>query len=274
MIRTFPAEHSIVNRQPSAKGEVGVRVIRRPEHLVHLDSDVFLVDGNLSNVYARKGAVLNEITPRAVPWQKKGLVWLRDHVNPNLPSMYYKAVLGHDLHISTYAELYMRQYHASERDPCDPTSYSMPGQATKVGRQGWVEDYGLVGNKKVTVVFRNFEVDALQGIATPYNEYNDYKFHRPGTGNTAESNADTGLVADTGLEATGTQTEGATADIYKSVATVTADTSETWAEHQIRSLTGAAGGTLMDRTVLSSTAVVIANDTVEFTYQITKNAEA
>jgi hypothetical protein len=172
--------------------------------------------------------------------------------------LYYNLVLGHDLHVSTYAELYVRHFHATERDPF-------------TGKLGWWENVGLVSRGKVTTEFRDFEVDQLQAETAAYG---DFKFHRPGTSNQAESNGDTGLIADAGLEATGTQIEGATADIYKSVATVTADATETWEEHSIANATGAGGGELMDRSLISPSVSVVNLDTVEFTYEITKNAEA
>lgn len=191
-------------------------------------------------------------------WRQNVLAWLRDHVWNGLPSWYYRAVLGHDLHLSTYAELYVRHYHATERDPF-------------TGEMGWLENVGLVGRAKVTVEFRDFQVDNL---VTDTTEWGDFKFHRPGLSTQAEANTDTGLITDAGLEATGTQLEGATADIYKSVATVTADATETWEEHSIASQTGAGGGELMDRTLISPNVSVVNLDTVEFTYQITINEEA
>ena len=191
-------------------------------------------------------------------WRKNVLAWLRDHVSVKIPGLYYRFVLGHDLHLSTYAELYVRHFHASERDPF-------------TGEMGWMENVGLVSRGKVTVEFRDFQVDQL---VAETSEWGDFKFHRPGLGTNAESNADTVLQTDAGLTATGTQLEGATADIYKSVATVTADATETWEEHVINSQTGAGGGILMDRSLISPNVSVVNLDTVEFTYQITINAEA
>lgn len=191
-------------------------------------------------------------------WRRNVLTWLRDHIWNGLPRWYYQFVLGHDLHLSTYAELYVRHFHASEPDPF-------------TGEMGWMENVGLVARGKVTVEFRDFQVDQLQAETS---EWGDFKFHRPGTSNQVESSADTGLIADAGLEATGTQIEGATADIYKSVATVTADATETWEEHSIASQTGAGGGELMDRSLISPSVSVVNLDTVEFTYELTVNEEA
>ena len=191
-------------------------------------------------------------------WRKQALTFLRDHVNPAIPRWYYQLMLGHDLHLSTSAELYVRHYHTTERDPF-------------TGLMGWMENVGLVSRGKVTGEFRDFTIDNLVSDTT---EFGDFKFHRPGLTATAEDNTDTVLASDAGLTATGTQLEGATADIYKSVATVTADATETWNEHVINSQTGAGGGILMDRSAFTPTVSVVNLDTVEFTYQLTLNEEA
>ena len=218
-----------------------------------------LVVGSGSGYHqASREHLLLENKPARSMWRTRTLAFLRDHVNPAIPRWYYQAVLGHDLHLSTYGELYVRHFHTTERDPF-------------TGMMGWMENVGLVSHGKVTVEFRDFQVDNLVSDTT---EWGDFKFHRPGTSTQAESNADTGLIADAGLEATGTQLEGATADIYKSVATVTADATETWEEHSIASQTGAGGGSLMDRSLISPNVSVVNLDTVEFTYQMTVNAEA
>lgn len=199
----------------------------------------------------------NQPDPMVPTKQAKMLAWLRDHVHPSIPRRYYQAVLGHDLHVGTYARLYVKHFHATEYDPF-------------TGELGWLEDVGLVSQGKVTIAFRDFEIDQLIAESSAYG---DFKFHRPGTSATAEANTDTTLVADTGLEATGTQVE-VSAAVYRSVATVTADVTETWQEHQIRNATGATGGTMMDRSLVSPTVPVVASDTVTFTYEITKTAEA
>lgn len=189
--------------------------------------------------------------------QQRTLAWLRDNVNRELPRWWYELVLGHDLHISTFATLHVTHFHATQRNPF-------------TGEMGWLENVGLVSRKKVTIAFRDFEIDNL---VTDSTAYGDYKFHRPGTSATAEANTDTALVADCGLEGTGTQVEVA-ADQYRSVGAVTADTTETWQEHSIRNATGAAGGTMMDRSLISPTVPVVNLDVVTFTYTLTKNAEA
>ncbi len=233
--------------------------VRGPSGAVSPRSTAGLVrgDGQGGHYYGGRKKYLLHNRKRST-WRRSLLTWLREHVWVGIPRLFYRLVLGHDLHTSVYAELYVRHYHATERDPF-------------TGEVGWWENVGLVSRGKVTTAFRDFEVDQLVAESS---EYGDFKFHRPGLGTNAESNADTALQTDAGLEATGTQLEGATSDIYKSVATVTADATETWEEHSIRSQTGAAGGTMMDRSLISPNVPVVNLDTVEFTYQITKNAEA
>ena len=220
-------------------------------------ADLVVGSGSGYHRASREHLLLENKPPRSM-WRHQILSFLRDNVNPDIPRWYYTMVLGHDLHLSTSAELYVRHYHATERDPF-------------TGMMGWMENVGLVSRGKVTVEYRDFQIDNMVSDTT---EWGDFKFHRPGTSNQAEANTDTGLIADAGLTATGTQLEGASADIYKSVATVTADTSETWEEHSIASQTGAGGGQLLDRSLISPNVSVVNLDTVEFTYQMTANAEA
>lgn len=190
-------------------------------------------------------------------WQKRMLAWLRDNIHPGIPRAYYNAVLGHDLHISAFAELFTQHYHNQQKDPF-------------TGEWGWTENVGRVSCGKVTTAFRDFEALMLVTDATTVG---DYKFHRPGTGTTAEANSQTTLTTDAGLEATGNQSNP-TGSTYQTVGVVTADTTETWEEHQLRNATGATGGTMMDRSLVSPNAPVVNLDTVTFTYVLTKNAEA
>jgi hypothetical protein len=118
----------------------------------------------------------------APPIQQRILAWLRDHVNAAIPRAYYRALLGHDLHISTYAELYVQHFHATERDPF-------------TGRLGWLENVGLVSRAKVTTAFRDFETAQL---VTETSTYGDFKFHAVGTSAAAEANTQTALTTDSG----------------------------------------------------------------------------
>lgn len=200
--------------------------------------------------------LLIESRPAGPPLQQRILAFLRDHVHAGIPRAWYQLVLGHDLHVSIWAELYVKHFHATQRDPF-------------TGELGWWENVGMVSRGKVTTAFRNNIVDNL---VTDTTAFGDYKYHEVGTDNTAEANSQTALVATSGIaRATGTQVEAA-ADQYQSVATVTADTSETWQEHGI--FNASTSGVMMDRSLISPTVSVVASDTVQFTYTITFNAEA
>jgi hypothetical protein len=191
-----------------------------------------------------------------VPTQQKILAFLRDNVHKDLPRKWRELVLGHDSHISISAALYMKHFHATWRDPF-------------TGKMGWWEDVGLVSRNKVTTAFRDNIVDNL---VTDTTAFGDYKFHEVGTSNQAEANTDTALITTTGIaRVAGTQVE-ASANVYRSVATITADATEVWQEHGIFNIVTA--GVLMDRSLVSPTASVVASDNVQFTYEITFNAEA
>ena len=227
-----------------------------------------LVRGDGAGHYQRKRCRLLHQNKRRSSWRTTVLAWLRDHVWKSIPRWYYQLALGHDLHVSTFAELYVRHFHYGQRDPFTGRLeyHEIRGRGLV---PGWWENVGRVSHGKVTTAFRTFEIGQLVAESA---EYGDYKFQRPGLSTQVESNADTALITDAGLEATGTQVD---ADpIYRSVATVTADVTETWEEHSIRSQTGVAAGTMMDRSLISPNVSVVNLDTVEFTYEITKNAEA
>lgn len=136
--------------------------------------------------------------------------------------------------------------------------------AVHIRRDGSIKDLGIIATKAVTTAFVNFLVDQLQAATT---EIGDFKFHDSGTGTTAESAADTGLVTkvETG-RATGSQTEGASANIYRSVGTISYTATRAITEHGLFSQ--ASLGTLMDRSVF--TAVNVVNgDSIQFTYELT-----
>jgi hypothetical protein len=192
----------------------------------------------------------------AAPLQQRALAWLRDRVHPGLPRAYYRAVLGHDVHLAVFAELYVKHTHTTQRDPF-------------TGALGWTENVGRVSQGKVTTAFRDFMALMLVTDATTMG---DYKYHEVGLSATAEANTDTALLSTSGIaRVSGTQTNP-TASTYQSVATVTADTTETWQEHGL--FNASTSVTLMDRSLISPTVSVVNLDTVQFTYVLTVNAES
>jgi hypothetical protein len=139
--------------------------------------------------------------------------------------------------------------------------------AVKINRDGTREDLGLLGVRVVTTAFVNFVVDQLQAETSVFG---DFKFHDSGVGTTAEAITDTAMETTDGeSRATGTQVEGASANIYKSVGTIAYTTTKAITEHGL--FNDATAGTLMDRTVFTAINVV-SGDSIQFSYSLTVSA--
>lgn len=141
---------------------------------------------------------------------------------------------------------------------------------------GHVINYGLLSERKVTTAGVGFFVDAWQNLL----EMEIMKYHGVGTGTNAESNGDTALQTESttalnpdSTRATGSLTEGASANIFRTVGTVTFDAGAAITEHGILSQAATGGGTLWDRSVFSAINVASA-DSIQFTYDLTASAEA
>jgi hypothetical protein len=132
---------------------------------------------------------------------------------------------------------------------------------------GSAVDYGVLSRRVVTTAFVNFVVDQLQAETSVFG---DFKFHDAGVGTTAADVADTAIETTDGeSRATGTQTEGASANIYSTVGTISYTTTKAVTEHGL--FNDATTGTLMDRHVF--TAINVVNgDSIQFTYQLTVSA--
>lgn len=140
-------------------------------------------------------------------------------------------------------------------------------RAVLVKADGQRVNYGLLGCKVVTTAFVNFMVDQLQ---TETSTWGDFLYHDSGEGNTAENASDTDIeTTDEESRATGDQGEGASANIYKSVGTISYTSTKAIVEHGL--FNASTSGTLMDRTVFSAVNVVN-GDSIEFTYQLTCTA--
>lgn len=133
------------------------------------------------------------------------------------------------------------------------------------GGRAEVLDLGLASVNVVTNAGVNFVIDAVQALATISN----LKWHASGTNNTAENASNTALGAETGSRVSGTQVEGASANIYKTVATVSYGSSLSIVEHGLFS--ASSSGTLFDRSVFSAISVDTSTS-IEFTYEWTLNA--
>jgi hypothetical protein len=130
-------------------------------------------------------------------------------------------------------------------------------------RNGKVIKKRRILDRCITDAFVADIVDALQGLTTPYANFNDYKYHGSGTGTGNEAAGDVALGTEVETRATGSQEEGVTGNIYKSIATITYTGSRAITEHGL--FNASVSGTLMDRTKFAAINV-IASDSVQFTY--------
>ncbi len=137
-------------------------------------------------------------------------------------------------------------------------------RARVIRANGKVEDLGIIATKLVTTVFVNHIVDLLQAADATFS---NYKYHDSGIGTTAPVVGDTTLETPCGEARTvGTQTEGASANIYKTVATHTYAGNFAITEHGV--FNAAASNKLLDRSTFTAINVV-ANDKIEYTYEVT-----
>lgn len=135
-------------------------------------------------------------------------------------------------------------------------------------------DYGEVSHHVITTAGVGFLVDAWQNIV----ELEIMKYHGVGTGTTAEAVGDTALVTESttalnpdSTRATGSTTEGASANIFRSVGTPTFDATAAITEHGLFSQAATGGGVLWDRSVFSAINVA-SGDSIQFTYDMTASS--
>ena len=137
---------------------------------------------------------------------------------------------------------------------------------------GRVLDLGLAGLRVVTDAGVAFIVDAFQNTA----ELENMKYHGIGTGTGNEAAGDIALggeltteYATDNVRPTGTTVEGATANIFKTVGTITIDSgTPAITEHGVFSDATRGNPTLLDRTKFTAINLV-ANDGIQATYQFT-----
>lgn len=157
-----------------------------------------------------------------------------------------------------------------------PTGLSFTAWASLKGIPFKYLPLGLASTRVVTTAGVNFIVDAFQNSV----EVENLKYHGIGTGSTAEAIGDTALVTELTTEynpnstrATGTTTEGASANIYRTVATNTLDGTPGSAlrEHAIFDQASSAGGTMLDRTVFGA-ITLSSGDGLASTFDLTFTA--
>jgi hypothetical protein len=116
------------------------------------------------------------------------------------------------------------------------------------------DDYGEISRHVITDTGVAFLVDAWQNIL----ELEIMKYHGAGTGTTAEAVGNTALVTESttalnpdSTRATGSLTEGATGNIFRTVGTLTFDATAAITEHGLFSQAATGGGTMWDRSMFS-----------------------
>lgn len=130
------------------------------------------------------------------------------------------------------------------------------------------QDLGLQSVKEVTTVFAELLVDGLMDSAVAA-DFDHFNFHAMGAGSTAETDSETALVDEKAIKQAGSQTHGATSNIYRSVKTMTATSAFGAREHGIfDTLTG---GNLLDRSLVTNIDLNT-DDEVAWTYELTVNA--
>ena len=136
-----------------------------------------------------------------------------------------------------------------------------------IRRNGERIRYGLVSYRVITTALVNFVVDQLQ---TESSVFGDFKYHDSGVGVTDPAVGDVDIETTDGeSRAVGSQEEGASANIYKSIGTIAYTTGKAITEHGL--FNASTGPTLMDRSEFAAINV-INGDSIQFTYQLTLTA--
>lgn len=245
--------------------------------------------GNLG-IYVPKPVTLKDIISLGLPhrglpsqvnaWRQDNLVHLWRGLKQvllakalNIPAQYgvlYLTVQKPQILPTLLKEL-LEEYAATQIHGLPP----FPAWAAERGFQHESVFLGLASFRVITTAGVNFIVDAFQGTT----ELENLRYHGIGTGSTAEAIGDTALVTELTTEytgnvrATGTLTEGASANIYRTVGTNTLDGTPGAAlrEHGLFSQAATGGGTLLDRTVYAA-ITLSSGDSLQSTYDHTQTA--
>lgn len=132
-------------------------------------------------------------------------------------------------------------------------------------------DLGLGSLRVVTDTGVGYIVDAFQNTV----ELENMKFHGYGTGGAAEAAGNTGLTTElttqyvSDVRPTGSTTEGASANIYRTVGTLSPDSGGTIAVTEHGIFSASTGGVLLDRSLFSAVNVVASADSLQTTYDLT-----
>lgn len=148
--------------------------------------------------------------------------------------------------------------------------------ARLIRADGSVVNYGVLSRRVVTDAGVAFMVDDWDGSGSP-GDISSFNYHGVGTGTTAEAASQTGLTTESttvlnpdSTRATGTKSQPS-ANVLRSVGTVTFDGSATIAEHGLFSQSATGGGTLWDRSQFTGIPVGT-GDSIQFTFDVTLNS--
>lgn len=132
-------------------------------------------------------------------------------------------------------------------------------------------DLGLISARVVTTAGVNFIVSAFQNL----NELELMRYHGIGTGAAAEATSDTALGTEattqyttSSVRPTGSLAQGASANIFETVATVSVKAAIAVTEHGIFTQAAVPGGTLLDRSVFAVVNLA-SGEALSFTYDLT-----
>lgn len=213
-------------------------------------------------------------------------VW-KQEVSPRLQGEFGRLAVAHEYNIThMYSSLYIRVFAPlGSNNPDDVLK--LANQLADIFNGQWtpecqaamseiarVYDYGLASLRVVTTAGVNFLTDAWQGT----QNLSTLRYHGIGTGTNAESTGDIALqtelttqITPASTRATGTLTEGASANIFRTVGSNVVNTSVTVAEHGIFNQAATGGGTLWDRSQFAGVGLVNGN-TFQTTYDLTTAA--
>lgn len=188
----------------------------------------------------------------------------------NIPTRYGALYLTkHTPLIQPYLLTELLEEYVAQMEP----GISFPYWSAQKGFKHETMFLGLAGFRVVTDVGVGYIVDAWQNSV----ELENMKYHGLGTGSTAEAAGDTALVTELTTEytgnvrATGTTTEGASANIFRSVATNTLDGTPGAALREHGLFSASSSGVLMDRTVFAA-ITLSSGDSLASTYDQTQVA--
>lgn len=139
------------------------------------------------------------------------------------------------------------------------------------GATGEWEDLGVIGTHLVTTEFVELLVDELNNNSQAHNRLRSLKFHDSGVGITDPAIGDTDIETTDGeSRVSGSQAEGSSTNIYKSIATIAYSTTKAITEWGLFSA-AAPADELLDRDEFAAINVV-SGDSIEFTYNLTISA--